>query len=116
MRRLLLSLLFISTVGCAIVEPVETGKQIAAAEDKAAVICDRKATLTDGRVHIGMSRGEFARLWERPNRFQIDLSTSPFNITEWWLFNMNCEPCGKYSSVHYAFRFENGILTYWSEN
>jgi len=75
---------------------------------------DRKTSLKDGRVYIGMTQRELARLWERPHDSWIDRSTSRYGIAEWWSFDYSCEPTR--FAGYYNFHFENGILTYWSEN
>ena len=76
---------------------------------------ERLPMLRDGRIHIGMTANRLAELWDRPR--QIDRSTHRYGTTEWWWFDRNCEPT--YSGYRHsiaAFCFENGILTYWSEN
>ena len=60
---------------------------------------DRKTSLKDGRVYIGMTQRELA---------------SRYGIAEWWSFDYSCEPTR--FAGYYNFHFENGILTYWSEN
>ena len=80
------------------------------------IVKDRKAMLTDGRIHIGMTDDEFARLWGRAysKYYQIDRSTSAYGVTEWWKYDYHCEPTNY--DVDYYFCFENGILDHWSEN
>lgn len=108
MKKALLVLGLLVMVGC---EPYVSETELA---DKACKQ-ERLPMLQDGRIHIGMTQREFARLWERPPEINIDRSMSRYGTTEWWKFDRNCRACS-YHYAHYHFCFENGILDYWSEN
>ena len=77
---------------------------------------ERELMLTDGRIYIGMSDVKFAKLWEYPGDVWIDRSTSQYGVTEWWKYDLFCEPASPVNRAKYHFCFEDGILTYWSEN
>jgi hypothetical protein len=78
----------------------------------------RKASLKDGRVHVGMTERQFLKIWDKPDSESIDRSTSTYGVTEWWRYDRYCHPVDSWigTSAHYRFCFENGILDYWSEN
>jgi len=116
MKRSLVILLLLIVAGCS-----EWAEMEAKAEEERLARIERtkerRAMLKDGRIRIGMSHREFARLWERPHHTWIDRSTSRYGITEWWWFDYDCEPTRPGSlGSRYAFCFENGILDYWAEN
>jgi len=73
-----------------------------------------KAMLTDGRIHVGITQRDFARLWGKPHDIVIDRSTGNYGVSEWWAYNSSCYPIWLSHST-YAFHFMNGILDYWSE-
>lgn len=111
MRKLLLVLLLLGTVGC------ETTPYYWETEAYKEAVEDKETMLTDGRIHIGITDNKFAGLWQKPHDEMIDRSHHLGGITEWWTFDYNCEPCHfRSDSAEYYFCFENGILTYWSEN
>lgn len=115
MKRLLLISLLLATIGCS-----EWAEMEAKAEKERLARIERtkerRIMLKDGRIHIGMTDDEFAKLWERPWDGWIDRSTSRYGVTEWWRFNYDCEPSSPFSFSKYHFCFENGILDFWSEN
>ena len=122
MRKLLLTLLLLAVAGCSAEDfnelflpykETRAGKAAAARWERAD---ERKAMLKDGRIHIGMTDNEFAKLWEKPWGGWIDRSVHASGVTEWWKFNLFCEPSSPRSFPTYCFYFENGVLTYWSEN
>ncbi len=122
MKKLLLILLLLTVIGCSAedfnelflpYEETRAGKEWLAGIERTE---ERKAMLRDGRIHIGMTDNEFARLWERPWDGWIDRSISSGGVEEWWKFNYSCEPASPRVIPTYYFCFENGILTYWSEN
>jgi len=121
MKKLLLTLLLFAVIGCS-AEEIDRmqrrqnllfyGADVNDAE-WGKIIADRRAMLTDGRIYIGMTEYRFARLWGRD--IYPDRSTSAYGVTEWWKFSYSCQPCG-WGGAHYIFSFDDGILTYWSEN
>lgn len=127
MRKLLLTLLLLAVIGCTEADwerlnspDGRTEAERAEVRARAKRADDLVASLKDGRVHIGMTDTKFARLWGKPQDRYIDRSTSLYGITEWWKFGAyygyDCRPYDGYGTPAYYFCFENGILTYWSEN
>lgn len=111
MKKALLVLGLLVMFGCEPYWETEMGKREL---ERRAHEKERLPMLRDGMIHIGMTDDEFARLWERPHDSWIDRSTSRYGIAEWWSFDYSCEPTR--FAGYYNFHFENGILTYWSEN
>ena len=107
MKKPLLALLLLNVVGC------KTAPYYWETEAYKEAVEDRKAMLTDGRIHIGMTDNEFAKLWGRD--IYPDRTVHPWGTIEWWTYDSDCEPRGG-RFIHYSFCFENGILVYWSEN
>jgi hypothetical protein len=120
MKELLLVLLLLTVAGCEDWERINSpdGKTQIERTKESTRIENLKSSLKDGRVHVGMTTREFSNLWGTPPDQWIDRSTSAYGTTEWWKFDDSCKPCGygRYDNPKYHFCFENGILTYWSEN
>lgn len=127
MKKLLLTLLLLAVIGCSAEdwknwERMTSPDGLTGAEREAAHKAkwqraeDCKAMLTDGRVYIGMTDYQFAALWGIPSEHQIDRSAHLGGVTEWWTYDSACRPTWSDKFPTYYFCFDNGILTYWSEN
>jgi len=112
MKRLLLILLLFVMAGCDS-EMFKPYWETEAYKQERLVVKDRQAMLTDGRIYIGMTDGKFTRLWGRD--IYPDRSTSIYGVAEIWKFGWGCRSTS-WIRAHYVFHFDNGILTYWSEN
>jgi len=101
MKKLLLVLLLVVISGCAELARVNIKWQ------------DERASLIDGRVHVGMRGEDFISIWGYPLSGDRTYSRSAYAITEWlWYDNddMSISSCKRY-----GFCFTNDILTYWTE-
>jgi len=75
----------------------------------------RQNSLINGKVYIGMTQRDFAKIWPVPYKHLIKRSASSIGISEWWSYDWYCYPTYMSIDSQYHFSFDNYILTFWTE-